>query len=188
MKKISLALICLTYMFGCKDNISKETSQSNTTKTDIKKASAKIENFNCSTFLEKGDYSSICFIDSKTPNYIGGGCVFDFEIKGNKHNQSIKVQFTEKGSASLAEMSYNLFKNNYKKGTVTDVSNTGDAAFFDVHGTDLKSTSSSNKDLHVQYKNITFIIMAEYKSNTEMPCFYTNKDLALFAEEIIKNL
>lgn len=188
MKKLALSLIFLMSMFSCKGNTAKASSQNNTTKTEVKEASAKISDFECDAFFKKGDYSSVCFTDAKLPEYNGRGCIFAFVTKGDKQEQSIKVQFDPKGSSSLAEMSLNLYKNNYKKGEVTEVANIGDAAFFDVHRTDLKSLSRSNKDLHVRYKNITFKILAEYQSNKEVPCFYDDKHLIIFAKTIIKNL
>lgn len=188
MKNLVITVVTLMLFCACKDETSKKTTPNDSSETKTEKSSAKILNLECATFFKKGDYSSLCFTDSKSPEYISRGCIFDFVTKGDKQEQSIQVQFDSKGSSALAEMSFNLYKNNYKKGKVTEVGSVGDAAFFDVHGTDLKSMSRSNKDLYVQYNNITFILMAEYKSNTEMPCFYTDKDLVLFAEKIIKNL
>jgi hypothetical protein len=188
MKNLALALICLTFLFSCKDEASKATSESNTTKTETKKKSAKTENFECGTFFKKGDYSSLCFTDSKLPEYNGKGCVFDFVVKGDKHEQDLQIQFVDKNSTMLAEMHLNLIKSNYKKGKTTEVSNLGDDAFFDVHGTDLKSLSRSNKDLYVRHNNITFSIMTEYMSSKGEPCFYSDKEMVAFAETIIENL
>ena len=188
MKNLALFVICFMILSGCKNKTTKATTESNTTKIETKKKLAKIEDFECDTFFKKGDYSSMCFTDSKLPEYIGRGCIFDFITNGNKQEQSIKVQLTSKSSAMLAEMAFNLSKSNYKKGKTTHVSNLGDDAFFDVHGTDLKSLSRSHKDLHVRYKNIVFVIMAEYMSNKGTPCFYSNKDLTVFAKTIILNL
>lgn len=99
-----------------------------------------------------------------------------------------KFNFFDKKTSMLAEMHYNLYLNNFKKGEVTPVSNLGDAAFFDVHGTDLKSLSRNNKHLHVRYSNITFTIMADYQSNTDVPCFYSDVEMIAFAKVIISNL
>ncbi len=60
--------------------------------------------------------------------------------------------------------------------------------FLDTHETDLKSLSRSNKDLHVQYKNIAFVIYAAYLSSTEVPCFFGEEELIAFAEKIIEYL
>lgn len=182
MKNLLLALIFFTLIFSCKDE------SSNSKKTNTKNSSSKIENFVCATFFETGDYSSICFIDSELPQYNNRGCIYGFVTKGDKHYEDIKIQFTDKNSSSLAEMHLNLNKNNYKKGAIKDVSDLGDAAFFYIHTTDLKSLSRSNKDLYVRYKNITFCIMVTYQSNTETPCFYRDKELIAFAKIIIKNL
>jgi hypothetical protein len=165
MKKNLLALICFTLIFACKGE------SSNPMITATKNSTSKIENFYCATFFETGDYSSICFIDGKSPLYNKRNCIYGFVTKGDKHYEDIKIQFTDKNSTSLAEMHLNLNKNNYKKGDIKEVSNLGDAAFFDTHSTDLKSLSRSNKDLHVRHKNITFSIMATYQSNTKTPFF-----------------
>lgn len=188
MKNQLLTLIYLIFIFGCKDNTTNASTQSAPNQTEAQKASAKVENFECEIFFKKGDYSSLCFTNKQLPEYIASGCIFDFIVKGDKHEQDLKIQFVGENSAMLAEMQFNLNKSNYKKGEITDVSDLGDAAFFDVHSTDLKSLSRSNKDLSVRYNNITFTIMAGYQSTTEMPCFYNDKDLIAFAETIINNL
>ncbi|MDB4293529.1 hypothetical protein N9954_09000 [Maribacter sp.] len=189
MKSIYLFLVFLVILcFGCKTETPKTNSQGENSTPEAQNASTKIEDFNCVTFFKKGDFSSICFSDAKLPAYNGMGCIFDFVTQGNKQEQRIKVQLDPKGSVSLAQMSFNLYRTNYKKGKVTEVAEIGDAAFFDVHGTDLKSLSRSNKDLYVRYKNITFIIMAEYLSNTEIPCYYKDENLIAFAKVIIQNL
>ena len=189
MKNLTtMIIICLAIIYGCKEKITTADSNLSTTLTKTKKSSGKIENFECAAFFEKGEYSSMCFTDSKLPEYINRGCIFDFVTKGNKQEQSIKIQFARKGSASLAEMSFNLTKSNYKKGKLKDISNIGDAAFFDIHGTDLKSLSRSNKDLHVLHENITFVLMAEYLTSKEAPCFYDDKEMIAFAENIISNM
>ncbi len=181
MKKLALTLLLLTTLNSCKDETSKKS-------TDSKKSSSLIENFNCSTFFKKGDYSSLCFTDLKQPKYINRGCIFEFSVKGDKHIQDLKVQFVRKKSLYLAEMHYNLNRNNSKKGSIKEISSVGDAAFFNVHSTDLKSLSRSNKDLYVRYNNITFVIFASYQSNTDTPCFYDDKALVNLAEKIIENL
>ncbi|XMO85106.1 hypothetical protein AAFN75_09935 [Algibacter sp. AS12] len=189
MKNLIFTLICFTLLSNCKKDTSKSTTEKNGVITETnKKSYDKVIDFNCDTFFKKGDYSSLCFTDSKLPEYNSRGCIYSFVTKGDKHKQDIKIQFTNKKSAMLAEMHYNLKKNNYKKGVISDVSNLGDAAFFDVHRTELKSLSTSNKDLHIRYNNITFVIMVTYQSNTKMPCFYNDKDLIAFAKAIIKNL
>lgn len=188
MKNLTLTLICITFLFSCKKETSQTIAKGNTTKTEIKNSSSIIEDFDCATFFKKGNYSSMCFSDTKLPKYMSRGCIFDFVTKGDKQEQSIQIQFVDKKKSSLAEMHFSLNKNNYKKGKTTDVANLGDDAFFDVHSTDLKSLSRSNKDLYVRFKNITFTIMAEYKSNTVMPCFYDDKNLIAFAKTIIENL
>lgn len=188
MNNLAITFICLTFLLACKDEKSKTRSQSTTNKTEAKKSTTKIEGFDCANFFKKGDYSSMCFTDAKLPENISRGCIFDFGTKGNKQEQSIKIQFAGKGSALLAEMSFDLNKTNYKKGKITAISNVGDAAFFDVYGVDLKSLSRSNKDLHVRYKNITFVLMAKYMTSTGEPCFYSNKELISFAQKIIENL
>lgn len=184
MKNLILILTCFALFFSCKE----ETSQSKTVKTESKNSSSKIEKFDCDYFFKKGDYSSLCFTDSKLPENISRGCIFGFVLKGDKHEQSLEIQFINKNSAMLAEMHFNLDKNNYKKGKTTNISNVGDAAFFDVHGTDLKSLSRSNKDLYVLYKNVVFVITAEYKTVLTEPCFYNNKEMIAFAKKIISNL
>ena len=133
-------------------------------------------------------FSSMCFTDDKLPEYIGRGCIFDFVTKGDKQEEKLLLQFTNKNSAMLAEMHLNLNKSSSKKGKTTAVSNLGDDAFFHIHGTDLKSLSRSNKDLYVRYNNIVFVVMAEYLSKKGEPCFYTDKELIAFAETIISNL
>jgi hypothetical protein len=175
-------------VLGCKDETTNTTSERKTNSIKSKKTSLIIEDFDCDTLFKKGDYKSLCFIDSKLPKTISRGCIFDFEVKGDKQEQSIKIQFTNKNSTMLAEMHHNLNKNNYKKGSIIDVTKLGDAAYFDVHGTDLKSLSRSHKDLHVRYKNITFILFAEYMSTTEKPCFFNDDELIAFAKAIIDNL
>ena len=188
MKKVVFILCWFLIFSSCNNEKSNATNKSKTDKTVTEHSSSKIEDFDCASFFKKGNYSSLCFIDSTLPKYIGSGCIFDFETKGDKQEEKLLLQFVPKGSAMLAQMHFNLKKDNYKKGTITAVSNLGDAAFFDVHGTDLKSMSRSNKDLHVCYKNIAFTIKSEYKSNTEMPCFFNDKELIAFAKKIIGNL
>lgn len=185
MKKTASILICFILFSSCK----KEASQSNTVKIDAKKSIAKIEKFDCNTFFKEGDYSNLCFTDSKLPEHGGDGkCIFSFKTKGNKQEENLELQLVHRGSVQLAEMHYNFKKNKYKKGKTTEVSNVGDAAFFDVHGTDLKSLSRSNKDLHVLYKNVAFVIMAEYKTALAEPCFYSNTEMIAFAKTIVSNL
>jgi hypothetical protein len=188
MKNLAFILICLTFLLSCKDEKTNVTSESNTNKTETKKSSVKIEDFDCATFFKKGDYSSMCFTDAKLPENINRGCIFDFVTKGNKQEEKLLLQFTNKNSAMLAEMHLNLNKSSSKKGKITAVSNLGDDAFFVIHGTDLKSLSRSNKDLYVRHSNIVFVIMTEYLSNKGEPCFYDDKDLITFAQLIIQNL
>ncbi len=188
MNNLTPILICLALICGCKEKVPTADSNPGTTQIKTKESSGKIENFECATFFKKGDYSSLSFTDSKLPEYINRGCIFDFVTEGDKQEQSITIQIASKSSASLAEMSFNLTKTNYKKGKVKDISNLGDSAFFDVHGTDLKSLSRSNKDLHVLHKNITFVLMAEYLTSTGTPCFYEDKEMIAFAETIISNM
>jgi len=134
MKNLALILLFVTLLFNCKE----EASKNETTKTEAKTSSAKILDLECATFFKQGDYSSLCLTDSKLPEYNVRGCIFNFKTKGDKQEQSIKVQIIRKGSDMLAKMHYDLNKSNYKKGKVSDVPNLGNVAFFDVHGTDLK--------------------------------------------------
>ena len=186
MKQITFILFSFALLLSCNEG-AKTGSKDKADKKEKKIAVAKIEDFDCATFFKKGDYSGLCFTDSALLSYHGSGCIFAFQTKGDKQEQDLKIQFTPKTSTSLAQMHFNLNKSNYKKGTITDLSNLGDAAFFDVHGTDLKSLSRSNKDLHVQYKNIAFVIYAEYQSNTKRPCFFEHEELIAFAEKIIEH-
>lgn len=153
-----------------------------------KETANKIVKVDCNSFFKKGDYSDLCFSDSKILRHDAVACIANFITKGDKQEQGLKIQFQETGSAPLAKMHFNLNKVNYKKGKITDVSNLGDAAFFDVHETDLQSLSRSHKDLHVQYMNIFFVIMSDYTSSKEKPCFFNDKELILFANKIIENL
>ena len=183
-----LILLCFVLFFNCANEAVDSESKSEVGEKEAKISSSKIENFDCEMFFEKGNYSSICFVDSKLPKHNGGGCIFNFQTNGDKQEEDLKIQFVPKGSELLAQMHFDLNKNNYKKGSIKVLSNLGDAAFFDVHTTDLKSLSRSNKDLHVRYKNITFVLFASYQSNRKAPCFYDDKELIAFAERIIENL
>jgi len=188
MKKTLILILLLSTLFGCNTESSTKIQSNEKVEFNTKKNNDVIEQFDCMQFFSKGDYSSLCFTNSKSPEYIGAGCIFDFKVLGNKHEQSLKSQFTFKRNESLAKMHFNLNKSNYKKGTTTDIADLGDEAFFDIHTTDLKSLSRSNKDLHVRYKNLCFTLFSEYQSDSTTPCFYNDKDLVAFAKEIIENL
>ncbi len=129
MKRITFILFSFALLLSCKE-VANTGTKAKTDKKESKAAVAKIENFDCATFFKKGDYSGLCFTDSALPSYNGSGCIFAFQTKGDKQEQDLKIQFTLKGSAALAEMHFNLNKSNYKKGTITSLSNLGDAAFF----------------------------------------------------------
>lgn len=194
MKVIVISLVFVISFFSCgtenkKVEPNKATDKNKITK-DIKTSvkETTIENFDCSSLFKSGDYSSMCFTDLKLPKYINRGCIFDFETKGDKHYQSIKVQFTGKKSSSLAQMHLSMNKDNYKEGTIKHVSDLGNEAFFDLYSKGEKSATANHKDLHVRYKNITFVLMAEYTKVEETPCFYSNEELIQFANLVIKNL
>ncbi len=189
MKNRLLILVCIALLTNCKEQTSKvETTITNVSKTETKKPEGKVEDFDCESFFEKGDYAALCFTDSKLPESINGPCIFDFVTKGNKQVESLKVQFAGKSSSMLAENSFRLKKGRYSKGKTSDIPNLGNEAFFDVYSTDLKSLSRSHKDLHVRFKNITFVIMAEYMTNKKTSCFFSNEEMIAFAQTIIKNM
>lgn len=175
-------------LFNCEETNLKQMTKASFNAINAKKNNTIIYDFNCATFFKSGDYSSICIVNSKLPTFNGTGCIYDFKIKGNQKEESLKLQFVDKKTISLAKKHHHLNKSTYKKGSVTEIDNVGDEAYFDLHTTDLKSISVNNKDLNVRYKNITFKLMAEYSTNHSTPCFYTNEELIICAKTIIKNL
>ena len=89
MKPIYILFFLL--ISACKDEKAKPASENTTTKTETKKVTyAKNIDFDCYDFFSKGDYSSVCFIDTKLPEHINRGCIFDFVTKGDKHKQRIQ--------------------------------------------------------------------------------------------------
>lgn len=193
MKVIISSLVCVISFFSCgaenkTAELNKVTDENMITKESKTSEKEKaIENFDCSSLFKSGNYSHTCFIDSKLPKFINRGCIFDFKTKGDKHYESLKVQFEGKKSTILAEMHLNLNKNK-PKGTITKVLDLGSEAFFDVYTKGMKSATTNNKDLHVRYKNITFILFAEHTKTEETPCFYSDEELIEFANLIIQNL
>ena len=93
MKKLAFAVLLVSFLFGCKDEKAKSTTANTSTKTETKKSHSASIDFECKTFFKKGDYANLCFTDIALPEHImGSGCIFDFKTKGDKQEQSIKVQ------------------------------------------------------------------------------------------------
>ncbi len=188
MKYIVIKLFCLAVVLGCENEKIHKQTVNNDYQLNLKNHSWRIENFDCQSIFKKGDFSSICFIDSKLPTFTISDCNYSLKLKENKHQQEIKIKFIEKKSGLLAEVHLALFKQNNSKGSITNNSKVGDEAFFDVYKTGVNTFSKNNKNLHVKHKNIFFSIMTNYQSNSKEPCFYDDKELNNLAKKIIDNL
>lgn len=154
-------------------------------------------NFDCATFFDQGDYSSICFVGNEEMevdvDVIPGGstCIVQLGLQAGAVNDYVTVSFFEAtvlanipGVPSVAEGVFQSIKNGALN--VENVTNLGNDAF--TSRDDVSFQSSVEVQLVVLYSNLILTFDTGYNPQDGPHCANETDELIKLAKIILENL
>ena len=152
--------------------------------------------FDCATFFDSGDYSSVCFVGNEdmlveidqVPS--GTTCIAQLGVQPNTVNDYVTISFFETtvlpsiaGVPSVAEGIFTSIKNSAVN--VTDVSDLGNQAFTTMD--DESYQTWVEKQLVVRFSNMILTFDTGYESADGPHCANDHEELIKLAKIILSN-
>jgi len=182
MKHLILLITVVTLLSSC-------------SKDPVSSGSSEPVMYDCDTFFDSGDYSSLCFVGSEDlivdiDNVSGTTCIAELGLLPDSVNDYVTISFFEsavvEGLPGQSLVTASVFASIKSDAYNTeDVSNLGNSAF---KATDDSSSFLTRVQLYVRYSNLILTFDTSYENETGPHCANDHDELIKLARIVLTNL